>query len=71
MLIQKELVTAGVLNANLKIVGTWQKPVGRLHFKTQGLELVDDLGPLPPGPLEIDSDIQYEGGNISIQTLKK
>jgi autotransporter translocation and assembly factor TamB len=69
MLVQKELVTAGALNANLQIAGTWQKPVGRLHFKTQGLELVDDLGPLPPGSLEIDSDIQYEDGKISIRTL--
>jgi translocation and assembly module TamB len=70
LILKKELITGGSAHLKLKMSGTWQNPIGTLNLQTKGMAFKIGQAPLPRGPSELEATLQYEGGEISLNTFR-
>jgi hypothetical protein len=60
----------GDLQAKLQMAGTWQAPSGTFIFKSRGLNDPPNLKSMPPGPIDIDGNIQLAGQKLMVESIQ-
>ena len=63
-------VTGGSIKSDLKLGGTWARPIGELHLRVHNLSQPQDINPLPPEPYDIAGDIRIDGEQVVLELFE-
>jgi autotransporter translocation and assembly factor TamB len=63
-------VTGGSIKSDLKLSGTWDRPIGELHLRVHNLSQPQDINPLPPEPYDITGDIRIDGEQVVLELFE-
>ncbi|MDH5298452.1 MAG: translocation/assembly module TamB, partial [Desulfobulbaceae bacterium] len=60
---------SGSLKGDLRLTGSWERPVGRLRFSSRNLVLEKMARFLPPGPLALSGEVEAMGDRLKVHGL--
>jgi autotransporter translocation and assembly factor TamB len=60
----------GDLQGKLQMAGTWKAPSGFFNFRSRGLNDPPHLKSMPPGPIDIDGNIQLVGKKLVVESIQ-
>ena len=60
----------GDLHGKLQIAGSWKAPSGSFNFRSRGLNDPPHLKSMPPGPIDIDGNIQLVGKKLVVESIQ-
>jgi translocation and assembly module TamB len=63
-------VTGGSIKSDLKLSGTWDRPIGELHLRVHNLSRPQDINFLPPEPYDIAGDIRINGEQVVLKMFE-
>lgn len=65
-----EFSTGGEVHADIRLTGTWDRPVGHLTLEARNVEIPKSLQPAPPGLMAADCDIRIDGHRIILRSAR-
>jgi autotransporter translocation and assembly factor TamB len=63
-------VTGGSIKSDVKLSGTWDRPIGELHLRVHNLSRPQNINPVPPEPYDIAGDIRIDGEQVVLEMFE-
>jgi autotransporter translocation and assembly factor TamB len=60
----------GDLQGKLQMSGTWKSPSGTFIFRSRGLNDPPHLKSMPPGPIDADGNIRFDGNKLVVESIQ-
>lgn len=60
----------GDLQGKLQMSGTWKSPSGTFIFRSRGLNDPPRLKSMPPGPIDVDGNIRFDGNKLMVESIQ-